>query len=318
MASLVCEGATIQDNYATDQGGAIYARDATWVNSSCNLIGNGAPQGAAAYLTHTIGAATFKNHDLADNFVSGGSVLYVTESSVVMTGVNFRDNVASGGFTVYVADSSIITKEVTFQDNLGFGLSMLSAIRSSVIARNAKFQPGVALQGGSGIRAFQLDEFSTLVAENCTFGGWLGDTVIHYVNPGAGSLVLNSCDFTESSPVMVVMSPYSNAEIRNAVVSFRNIRNAGTVNDSLVLVDRALECSDSNACRPEGCVDSVLGVMCECIEDGACLDGGGALSISLDTPPLRSDLQSQPGVFRAQSVGSRGRDDANGLELVHV
>ncbi|CAN0033660.1 unnamed protein product [Ectocarpus fasciculatus] len=39
-ASLSCEGATIRDHYAGDQGGGIYARDATWVNSSCDLIGN--------------------------------------------------------------------------------------------------------------------------------------------------------------------------------------------------------------------------------------------------------------------------------------
>lgn len=305
MASLVCEGATIKDNYAADQGGAIYARDATWVNSSCNLVGNGAPQGAAAYLTHTIGAATFENHDLAQNIASGGSVLYVTESSVTVAGVKLQENVASGGFVVYATDSSVVINEVIFKDNLGFGETMLSVIRSSVIATNANFQSGVALQGGSANRALQLDEESTLVAENCVFGGWLGDTVIHNANPAAGSLVLNSCGFTDSSPVMAVMSPHSNAEIRNAVVSFRTLSNAGTVNNSLMLVDRALDCRDSNACRPGGCVDSVLGVMCECIEDGACLDSGGALSIRLETPPLEVTYNPKPVFFELTVSAAR-------------
>ena len=50
-ATLTCEGATITGNHAGDQGGGVYARQATWLNSSCDLIANEAPQGAAIYLT---------------------------------------------------------------------------------------------------------------------------------------------------------------------------------------------------------------------------------------------------------------------------
>ena len=32
-------------------------------------------------------------------------------------------------------------------------------------------------------------------------------------------------------------------------------------------------------------MDSALGVLCECLEDGECLDDGGGLSLSLKTPP---------------------------------
>ncbi|CAM9315349.1 unnamed protein product, partial [Laminaria digitata] len=88
----------------------------------------------------------------------------------------------------------------------------------------------------------------TLTAEGCVFRGWRGDTVIYHQGSVPGSLVLDSCDFSESSAAMAVISPNSDVEIRNAVVSSRTFLNAGTLSNSLRLVDRALDCSDSNAC----------------------------------------------------------------------
>ncbi len=246
-ASLYCEGATITDHYAGDQGGAIYGRDATWVNSSCDLVGNGAPQGAAAYLTHTLGAANFENHDVRDNVASGGSVLYATESSVFAAGVNF--------------------------------------------------QSSVDLQEDSSNRAVQIEGGATLVAEECAFGGWMGDSVVHGANAAPGSLVLNSCDFGGSTAMLMVASPNSDAEIRNAGIGHRTIESVATVNGSLALVDRALGCGDPNACGPGECVDSVLGVLCECLGDGVCLDGGGALSIGVKTPPANVTYRPDPVYF---------------------
>eukprot|EP00752_Nemacystus_decipiens_P008148 g7287.t1 len=237
-ASLSCEGATISDHYAGDQGGAIYGRDATWINSTCDLIGNGAPQGAAVYLTHTVQAAQFSNHEVTDNVASGGSVLYATASSIVASGVNF--------------------------------------------------QSGVGLQEDSTNRAIQLEVGATLVADGCVFGGWMGDSVVYNANPAAGSLVLDRCDFVESTAVMMVASPHSDAEIRNAYVGRHTVDNAVMLNGSSpVLVDRALGCEDPGACGAAGeCVDSDLGVLCECLEgDRECLDGGGALSIGVEKEP---------------------------------
>ncbi|CAM9831277.1 unnamed protein product [Scytosiphon promiscuus] len=235
MASLTCEGATIEDHFAGDQGGAIYAQVATWVNSSCDLIRNEAPQGAAAYLTHTAEAVNLMNHDVTDNAASGGSVVYAAETSIISTAVTFRR--------------------------------------------------GVDWQDDTSNRAVQLESGSSLIAKACVFGGWVGDTVIHNANPTAGSLLLDSCDFSESSATMVVSSPDSDAEIRNAVVGQATIENAAMLNDSLVLVDRALSCDTSDICGPGECVDSVLGVLCECLEEGVCLDDGGSLSIGLKTAP---------------------------------
>ncbi|CAN0419853.1 unnamed protein product [Pylaiella littoralis] len=235
LASLSCTGATIEDHFAGDQGGAIYGREATWVNSSCDLISNRAPQGAAAYLTHTAGGVNFENHLAADNEASGGSVVHATETSMM--------------------------------------------------AKAVSFQAGGDLQEDTSNRAIQLEGGATLVAEDCVFGGWMGDTVIYNLNPANGSLVLDSCDFSESTAVMVVTSPYSDAIVRNAVIDQTTIENAAVSNNTLVLVDRAVDCSESSICGPGECVDSDLGVLCECLEDSDCLDGGGALSITVKTPP---------------------------------
>ncbi|CAB1103690.1 unnamed protein product [Ectocarpus sp. CCAP 1310/34] len=246
-ASLSCEGATIRDHYAGDQGGGIYGRDATWVNSSCDLIGNAAPQGAAVYLTHTVMAANFTNHEVTDNVASGGSVLYATETAVFATGLNF--------------------------------------------------QSGVGLQEDSSNRAIQLEGETTLVADGCVFGGWMGDTVIRNSNTAPGSLTLDSCDFSESAAVMVVGSPHSDALIRNAVVDHLTIENAALVNDSLVLVDNAFDCRTSGICAAGECVDSVLGVLCECLSEDYCLNDGGALSISLLVHPLNVTYSPDPVYF---------------------
>ena len=262
LASLSCQGATISDHYAGDQGGAIYGRDATWVNSSCDLIGNGAPQGAAVYLTHTVGGANFEGHEVADNVAAGGSVLYATQSSVFATDVNFRSR----------AD----------------------------------------LQEDSSNRAVQLEGEASLVAEGCEFAGWTGDTVIHSTNPAAGSLVLDSCVFSDSSAVMVVASPDSDAEIRNAVIDRGTIERAAVVDGALVLADRAQGCDDPGACGAAGeCVDSDLGVLCECLGNGDCLDGGGALSIEVKIAPPGVTYSPDPVYFELiVSAGEEGTTPA--------
>ena len=231
-ASLSCKGAAIIDNDASDQGGGIYAREATWLNSSCDLIGNQSPQGAALYLTN-VEHCTLENHTVKDNVAFSGSVLYMTESYVVANGVSFVS--------------------------------------------------GVDLQEDSSNRAVQSDSNSALALNKCVFDGWLGDTVIYHRGPDVDSLVLNSCDFSESSASMAVVSLNSDARIRNAVFGDLTFANAGTLNNSLALVNRALDCGEPNLCGPGECVNSTLGVLCECLEDNTCLDGGGVLSLGLKT-----------------------------------
>ena len=212
------------------------------MNSSCDLISNESPQAAAIYLTN-VDSATFENHYVTDNLASGGSVVYVAGSSVVVRGVRFT--------------ASEDIQEYSFN------------------------------------RAVQLDGDSTLHAEGCVFDHWLGDAIIFSTNSAKTSLVLDSCDFRESSATKAVISPNSDAQIRNAVVSSSTFENAGTLNNSLTLVDRSLDCSDYDVCGDGACVDSALGVLCECFE-GKCLNDGGELSLHLNTPPASETFYPEP------------------------
>lgn len=211
------------------------------MNSSCDLVGNKAPQGAALYLTGAKGV-TLDNHTVTDNLAFSGSVVYMTESSVAATGVTFKS--------------------------------------------------GVDLQEDSSNRAVQSDSASELSLTGCIFDGWRGDTVVYHRNSDAGSISLDSCDFRSSFASMAVFSLNSDAKIRNAVVDDATYAHAGRFNNSLTLVNRAMDCSSQGICGPGACVDSALGVLCECLEADTCLhDGGGvggsALSAVLNTPPER-------------------------------
>ena len=265
----------IAGNVAGDQGGGIYAREATWVNSSCNLISNEAPQGAAIYLTK-VNSATFEHHNVSNNLALGGSVVH--------------------------------------------------AVRSTVIASEVTFESGVGRLEYSFNRALQLMGNTTLEADKCVFDGWLGESVIFGTNSANGSLILNSCDFSGSSAVWVVISPNSDAEIRNAIVSSLTFKNAvpGTVETPLTLVDRAVGCSNSQVCGTGYCVDSTLGVLCECLEGGDCLSDGGKLSLDLMTPPDPRTVYPDPVRFELMvSSDHAGTTDviwelevkANGLDL---
>ena len=117
------------------------------------------------------------------------------------------------------------------------------------------------------------------------FKGWLGDTVIYHRNSNADSLFLDRCDFSGSSVTTAVFSLNSAATIRNAVVDDRTFVNAARVNDSVTLVNKAFTCSDRELCAPGACVDSSLGVLCECLDADSCLDDGGGVSLRVKTPP---------------------------------
>ena len=208
---------------------------------------------------------------IANESPQGSAIFLLNVNNATFENHNVTDHPASSASAVSVAASSVIAKGVTFESSVGF-------------------------QDFSSNRAIQLDKRATLDAEQCAFNGWVGDTVVYNLNSASGSLVLDSCDFSGSSAAMAVVSPNSDAEIRNAVVSSTTLTNAvaRTLNSSLTLVDRALVCSDSNACGAGDCVDSLLGVLCECLEGGECLSDGGELSLSLKTPAQNVTFSPDP------------------------
>lgn len=233
-ASLSCEGVTVENNYAGSQGGGIYARSSPWVNSTCDLIGNQSPQGAALYLSR-VDSVMLKDHSVSDNLAFSGSVVFAVDTSVVANGVSFTSN--------------------------------------------------VGLQEDSSNRAVQSNKNSVLNATNCAFDGWQGDTVIYHSNAEVNSLHLDSCDFSGSSTSMAVFSLYSDAKIRNAVADDTTFINAGRINNTVALVNRALDCSSPGLCGPGTCLDSALGVLCECLDVDTCLGDGGEVLLAVKTPP---------------------------------
>ena len=261
MASFTCEGVTISGNTAGNQGGGVYARDATWVNSSCAFIANQSPQGAALYLSGCK-SVTLKNHAVTDNLAFSGSVLYSTQSSVVATGVTFKS--------------------------------------------------GIELQEDSFNRAIQSVTKSVLTLKECVFDGWRGDTVIYHTTSDANSLFLDSCDFRASSAAMAVFSLNSDANIRNAAVGGLTFTNAGRPNNSLVLVNRALDCGSPNVCGPGECVNGTLGVLCECLDVDSCLNDGGELSLAVETPPA-SETYSPDTVSFDLVVSSAGNGTTHAI-----
>ena len=219
-------------------------------------------------------------------------------------------NEAPQGAAVYLTNvrNPARFKNILIIDNVASGGSVFYVAESSVVLTNVAFKTSIDIQEDSSNRAVQLDEGSTLVGDGCAFTGWLGDTVVHSTNPGSGSLVLNSCDFRGNFANMLVVSPHSDAEIRNALVDEITLANAAVEDGSVKLKDRALNCPAAGACGDKGeCVDSVLGVLCVCIdEDTPCLIDGGTLELGVITDPENVTYNPNPVQFNLTVSAKEG------------
>lgn len=226
--SIICNGATIKKNEASDRGGGIYALSPSSVNISCDLLSNASPSGAAVYVTNA------ESVELYDMSVS-------------------NNEFSCGSSAVFVVSSSVIATDVTFA-------------------------AGNANEGESSKHAVQLDSSSSFKATSCTFNDWNGETIIDSNNIENGSLVLDNCDFSESSPSITVVSSESFAKIRNTRFAALTFESAA---DPSVLVSKALTCNGgddgTDVCGEGICVDTSLGVLCECLPSGACLQDDAVL-----------------------------------------
>lgn len=154
QASIRCNDATIEGNFAGDQGGAVYARDPTWVNMSCDILGNSSPQGAAAYLTHIKENALFENMSVTNNIASGASIVYIAESPFVARDVTF----AAGSTSIAAVTSRAVQ------------IDSLSTFKAQ----------GCLFEGweGDAIVHSVSDVNGSLVLDRCDFSGSWAETVV--------------------------------------------------------------------------------------------------------------------------------------------
>lgn len=278
-----------RDNTAEEYGGAISA----WGLSTVVRVTGGTFasntakfNGGFVYLDG-VGSFMCEGASAFDNSAGDqGGGIYAQGTTWVNSSCDLIANQALQGSAIYLTSvKSVTLHNLTLTTYLALGGGMLYMTESSVVANGVSFLSGGVLQEDSPSRAIQSDGNSALSATGCVFGGWLSDTVVYHRSSAVGSLSLDSCDFRSSSTIMAAFSLNSDASIRNAVVGDNTFANTGRLNNSLPLVNRATDCNSTNICGPGRCVDSTLGVLCECLHADNCLNDGGGLSLVMETPP---------------------------------
>lgn len=230
-----------------DNGGILDCGGAS-VESSSAL-----ESGGAIYARR--GSSIYLNCDIMGSTSPSGAVVYLSAvTEAVMSDMVTVNSVFScGSGAVYCAEGSALN------------MTGVTLIAPSDVEEDSTHNP------------VQIDSTSSFRCVSCTFIGWDGDTVILSQNTENGSLRLDNCDFIQSSPSGNVVSSSSFAEIRNARVDEPTF---SLVEDTSSLVDQALSCSDTGVCGTGVCMNSELGVLCECLPSGGCLDDGGFVSLS--------------------------------------
>lgn len=242
----------------------------------------------------TCEGATFRGNHAGDQ---GGGV-YARHTIYVNNSCDFIDNESPQGAALYIASAeSVALEDHDIADKVAYSRGVVYVASSFVSASRVTFKSSATFEEGSPNRAVQSERKSTLMFKECVFDGWLGDTVINHENPKPESLALESCDFGRSSPIMAVSSLTSDAKIRNAIVGDLTFANAGRLNYSKPLVDQALNCNSPNICGPGKCVDSTLGVLCECLDADTCLSDFGELSVDVKTHPASETYSPDPVSF---------------------
>ena len=234
-----------------------------------------------------VGSFTCEGASVYGNFAGDqGGGIYAVGSTWVNSSCDLIANQALQGSALYLTNvKSVTLQNVTITNHLTLGGGMVYMTGSSVVANGVSFISGVVLREDSPNRAVQSDSNSAFTANGCMFDGWLSDTVIYHRSSEAASLSLDSCDFRRSSSAMAAFSLNSDASVRNAVVGDNTFANAGTLKAPVPLVNRALDCGEPDVCGPGECVNSALGVLCECLDVDNCLNDGSLLSLVVKTPP---------------------------------
>lgn len=215
---------------------------------------------------------------------SGGAIYALGGSSLNLT-CDITGSTSPSGAGAYLSavSKAVMRDMVIANSDFSCGSGAIYGAESSVLeVTRVTFAASSASGGGSTNSPVQIDGSSTFQCESCYFIGWDGDTIIFNQNSANGSLRLDNCDFAQSSPSASVVSSSSLAEIRNARVD--ELTFSQVEEDPPILVDHAVSCSDPDICElGKVCMDSELGVMCECFPSNGCLDDGGSVSLTYST-----------------------------------
>ena len=193
-----------------------------------------------------------------------GGVLFATgESLVSWTGGGSLGNSAASGGSMYISNSEFNLTDVRLEgDHTPSGAVVFLAGADARMVNTSIVGPEMM----SGDFALHVDAHSMLKAFSCSFERWDGDAKVVM---SEGELVLDACDFSQSSNELLVRA-LKPATIRNAVLGDENYVSAGN-NASTVFGSDSQSCSDlpeEYSCLGSGleedCVDADygMGVLC--------------------------------------------------------
>ena len=232
-------GALWEGNYAGYDGGVI-AVDGGEVHLEGGFAcsNTAAQRGGVLFATGDSLLSWTAGESLDNSAVSGGA-LFISNSKVNLTDVSLVGDHAPSDAVVFLADADA------------------RAINTSIIASEE-------LEGDF---ALHVDTNSVLRAFSCSFEKWNGD---NHAVLSRGILVLDACDFSQSSSVTLFRAPKRSATIRNVILGDKNYASSGN-NASAVFGFTASTCStlsEEYSClgneQENNCVDAEygMGVLC--------------------------------------------------------
>lgn len=91
FATFEASNCLFENNLSDDRGGAIYARDPTYISVSCTSIDNQSPQASYIYITHSVEPSYIKSSAIVHSASGSSEVIYIANSVVVVDSVYMED-----------------------------------------------------------------------------------------------------------------------------------------------------------------------------------------------------------------------------------
>lgn len=90
FATFEASNCLFENNISDDQGGAIYARDPTYISVSCTAINNQSPQASYIYLTYSVETSYISNSNISHSYSGTSDVIYIANSVVVVDNIEME------------------------------------------------------------------------------------------------------------------------------------------------------------------------------------------------------------------------------------